>query len=145
MLAKHCGNRLHTSSPLQRTYTSFSRHPRSTFNCVDSRRSGSLLSSEENHQQLSNFDQRRNFTKYQSEIRRKNSQLIVISKTNGSHPEIVRNGSRASNSSQVTVVTTIEKGNNEGNNNSETLFIDESSLRVHHRPLRTVTLGKLFL
>ncbi|XP_043478846.1 pyrokinin-1 receptor-like [Leptopilina heterotoma] len=143
MLAKHCGNRLQTSSPLQRTYTSLSRHPRSTFHRVDSRKSGSVLSSEENQQQLSNFDQRRNSTKYQSGIERKNSQLIVISKTNGSHPEIVRNGSRASNSSQVTVMTTIGKGINEGNNNSETLFIDESSLRVHHRPLQTVTLGIL--
>lgn len=138
MLAKHCGNRLQTSSPLQRTYTSLSRHPRSTFHRVDSRKSGSVS---EEHQQLTNFDQRKNSMKFKSGMERTNCQLVTNSKTNGTHPEIVRNGSRASNSSQITVMTTIGKVSNEGNNNSETVYVDESTLRVHHRPLQTVTLG----
>ncbi|XP_051171605.1 pyrokinin-1 receptor-like [Leptopilina boulardi] len=143
MLAKHCGNRLQTSSPLHRTYTSLSRHPRSTFHRVDSHKSASVSASEEN-QQLSTFDQRKNSIKCcNSGIERKNSQIVVISKINGSHPEIMRNGSRASNTSQVTVMTTIGKGSNEGNNNSETVYVDESTLRVHHRPLQTITLGIL--
>ena len=142
MLSKHCGRRLEKASPLRPTYSSLSRYPRSALHHVDSHKSASVSVSYEN-QRLSNNDQRQSSSEPSSEKEEKKSQVAGDSKTNGNHPGICRNGSRgSSNSSQVTVMTTVGKSFNEGNNNSETTYVDECSLRIQPRPLKSVTLGK---
>ena len=141
MLSKHCGRKMPKPSPLRPTYSSPSRYPRTAVHHVDFHRSASVSVSEE-RQRLSNNDQRQSSSEPSSDKEQKKSLVVADSNTNRNHPPICRNISRgSSNSSQVTIMTTLGKTYSDGNN-KESLYVDEVSLKPYHRPLKAVTLGK---
>lgn len=147
MLSKNCVRKCssHRSSLRQPTYSSLSRYQRSMkhrFN--DAQRSPSISISDEQQRLMHialannvNSCEVNGFTKSQSEQQMRS--VVAIRETTSCR-EYARSMSRGSDSSQLTMTTSLSKqALNEGNNNVAT---NECLLRIHRSP-KAVTLGSV--
>ncbi|CAL7934091.1 unnamed protein product [Xylocopa violacea] len=146
MLSNHCGRKWSSrkSLPRQPTYSSLSRYPRSAFRQADDRQNSPSISVSDDNQKLTSIARATNTTELNGLTERKDQEQnrIVSTVNRANNREFVRSMSRSSNSSQLTMMTTISKSFNEGNNNLPATCVNECLLKIQ-RPPRTVTLGIL--
>ncbi|XP_054003341.1 pyrokinin-1 receptor-like isoform X1 [Hylaeus anthracinus] len=137
MLSNNCGWSTRKSVPRQPTYSSLSKYPRIVTRQADGRQCSSSISfSDDNHKssnatrtmstELNGLPER----KHRSMVNRMNSQ------------DYERSISRGSSASQVTLMTTISNGFNEGNNNVTAACANDCLLKSQS-PAKGVTLGVL--
>lgn len=149
MLSKNCVRKCtsHRSSLRQPTYSSLSRYQRSVkhrFNDVQNTPSISISDEQQRlmHIALTN---NANSCEVNGLAKSQNEQqmhpVVAIRETTGCQ-EYARSMSRGSDSSQLTMTTSLSKQalNNEGNNNVAT---NECLLRIHKSP-KAVTLGSVY-
>ncbi|XP_076766318.1 pyrokinin-1 receptor [Xylocopa sonorina] len=146
MLSNNCGRKWSSrkSLPRQPTYSSLSRYPRSAFRQADDRQNSPSISVSDDNQKLTCIARATNTTELNSLTERKDQEQnrIVSTVNRANNREFARSMSRSSNSSQLTMMTTISKSFNEGNNNLPATCVNECLLKIQ-RPPRTVTLGIL--
>ncbi|XP_017877673.1 uncharacterized protein LOC108623591 isoform X2 [Ceratina calcarata] len=138
MLSNHCGRK---SVPRQPTYSSLSRCPRSTFRQTDDRQNSPSISVSDDNQKLC-LTRTTNVSELNGCMERNGHERLSGSRVNRGSREYGRSASRGSNSSQLTTMTTISRGFNEGNNNVAVGHVNECLLKIR-RPPRAVTLGLL--
>ncbi|EFN62034.1 Neuropeptides capa receptor [Camponotus floridanus] len=145
MLSKNCVRKSHRSSLRQPTYSSLSRYQRSMKRFNDAQHSPSISLSDEQQRMMHialtnnvNSCEVNGFAKSQSE---QQVRTVVAIRETTSCREYARSMSRGSDSSQLTMTTSLSKQalNNEGNNNVAT---NECLPRIHRSP-KAVTLGIL--
>ncbi|KAF3423485.1 hypothetical protein E2986_10614 [Frieseomelitta varia] len=129
MLSNHCGRKWSSrkSVPRQPTYSSLSRYARSTLRQTDDRQNSPSVSVSEDNQKL-----RMTNTTELNGLNDRKEQDRPGSTTN--RREFGRSVSRGSNSSQFTLMSSVSRSFNEGNNNVTATYVQKSP--------RTVTLGK---
>lgn len=135
MLSNHCGRKWSSrkSVPRQPTYSSLSRYARSTLRQADDRQNSPSISVSEDNQKLRMTNTTElNGLNDRKEHEQDRSDSSTVNKT--SHREFGRSISRGSNSSQFTLMSSVSKSFNEGNNNVTATYVQKSP--------RTVTLGK---
>ncbi|CAK9830060.1 Pyrokinin-1 receptor [Anthophora retusa] len=146
MLSNQCRRKWTTggSVPRRPTYSSLSRYSRSTFKQTDDRQNSPSISVSDDNQKLTNVPRPTNTTEMNGLTERKDhEQNRLGSKVNRMNKrEFGRTLSRGSNSSQLTLMTSISKSYNEGNNNVTAACVNECLLKIQ-RPPRSVTLGIL--
>ncbi|XP_043580467.1 pyrokinin-1 receptor-like [Bombus pyrosoma] len=132
MLPNHCGRKWSSrkSVPRQPTCSSLSRYARSTFRQTDDRQNSPSISVSDDNQKL-----RTTNTINGRKDNRRNQSNCVANKIN--HREYSRSVSRGSNSSQFTLMSSVSKSFNEGNNNVTATYVN-----IQRAP-RVVTLGIL--
>ncbi|KAG7213585.1 hypothetical protein KM043_002839 [Ampulex compressa] len=140
MLSNHCGRKWssHKSIPRRPTYSSLSRCQRSTTRHPDDRHNSPSISVSDDNQKHPGAVQGTHSGELNG-VQRKEHQPRGASGAN----EYARSMSRgSSNSSQLTLMTTLSKGFNEGNNNVAATCVNECLLRIQKRP-KPVTFGIL--
>ncbi|CAK9820779.1 Pyrokinin-1 receptor [Anthophora plagiata] len=146
MLSNQCRRKWTTGGSVSRrpTYSSLSRYSRSTFKQTDDRQNSPSISVSDDNQKLTNIARPTNTTETNGLTERKDHvQNRLGSKVNRMNKrEFGRSLSRGSNSSQLTLMTSISKSYNEGNNNVTAACVNECLLKIQ-RPPRSVTLGIL--
>ncbi|XP_043520045.1 pyrokinin-1 receptor-like isoform X2 [Frieseomelitta varia] len=127
MLSNHCGRKWSSrkSVPRQPTYSSLSRYARSTLRQTDDRQNSPSVSVSEDNQKL-----RMTNTTELNGLNDRKEQDRPGSTTN--RREFGRSVSRGSNSSQFTLMSSVSRSFNEGNNNVTATYVQKSP--------RTVTL-----
>ncbi|KZC09845.1 PREDICTED: neuromedin-U receptor 2-like [Dufourea novaeangliae] len=145
MLSNHCGRKWSSrkSVPRQPTYSSLSRYPRSAIRHADDRQNSPSISVSDDNQKLTSIHRATNSIDVNGLSDRKepgNRSVAKVSRINGR--EYGRSVSRGSNSSQLTLMTSISKSFNEGNNNVAAACVNECLLKIQ-RPSRTVDFGIL--
>ncbi|CAD1469932.1 unnamed protein product, partial [Heterotrigona itama] len=136
MLSNHCGRKWSSrkSVPRQPTYSSLSRYARSTLRQADNRQNSPSISVSEDNQKLRMTNTTElNGSNDRKENEKDRSDSTTVNKT--SHREFARSMSRGSNSSQFTLMSSVSKSFNEGNNNVMTA----TYVNVQ-KPARTATL-----
>ncbi|KOC69923.1 Neuropeptides capa receptor [Habropoda laboriosa] len=142
MLSNHCGRKWSSGGPVPRrpTYSSLSRYSRSTFKQTDDRQNSPSISVSDDNQKLTNVSRPTNATEMNGLTERKNHEQNsrLGSRVNRMNKrEFGRSISRGSNSSQLTLMTSISKSYNEGNNNVAAACVNECLLKIQ-RPPRSV-------
>lgn len=143
MLSNHCGRKWSSrkSIPRRPTYSSLSRYPKSSCKRVDEHHSSPSISvSDENQKLTANTVQttianESNGTSTRRD-HRQTSEGIRKARDYG------RSVSRGSNSSQLTLMTSISKGYNEGNNNVTAACVNECLLKIQRPTRAAVSFGK---
>lgn len=143
MLSNHCGRKWSSRKyvPRQPTYSSLSRYRRSTFRQTDDRQNSTSVSDDNqrltaaratNTTDLNGLNER-------MDQEQQNRSSTRVKKVN--NREFGRSISRGSNSSQLTVMTSISKSFNEGNNNMAAICVNECLFKIQ-KPSKAVTLGE---
>ncbi|XP_012276499.1 pyrokinin-1 receptor-like [Orussus abietinus] len=145
MLSQHCGGRSsQKGSPRRPTYSALSHYPRSTIRRTN-QLSASISVSDET-QRLAPTNSPKSVAEEQPVVKdqERKDPPEGTPATKESTPRENRNhrSRGSSNSSQVTVMTSVSKGGSEGNNNVGGACINDC-LPKSHRPGKTVTLGIL--
>ncbi|XP_003492463.2 pyrokinin-1 receptor [Bombus impatiens] len=134
MLSNHCGSS-RKSVPRQLTYSSLSRYARSTFRQTDDRQNSPSISISDDNQKLRTTNTTELIGLNDRKNNGRNQSDSVANKIN--HREYSRSVSRGSNSSQLTLMSSVSKSFNEGNNNLTATYVNIQ------RASRVVTLGIL--
>ncbi|XP_076390131.1 pyrokinin-1 receptor isoform X2 [Megachile rotundata] len=144
MLSNHCGRKWSSrkSIPRQPTYSSLSKYPRSTTRQADDRQNSPSISVSDENQKLTANVQRPTNSNDLNGLERRSQDNRSTSKINriNNHREYGRSASRGSNSSQLTLMTSISRSFNEGNNNMAAACVNECFLKMQSPP-RAVTIG----
>lgn len=145
MLSNHCGRKWSSrkSVPRQPTYSSLSRYPRSARQADDRQNSPSISVSDDNQKLTTNLRRPTVSSDLNGSVERKGQENRTKMNRINHHREFGRSMSRGSNSSQLTLMTSISKSFNEGNNNVAAACVNECLLKIQSPP-RAVTLGKIF-
>lgn len=155
MLSKHCGKKWssHKTSPKRPTYSSLTKCQKSTMRRVNEHNrhhrphnnhsidSRSLSVSEENQKLTNPNDIGLSMRNHTKETREDQATPVSNEINQADRRDIGWSLSTGSNSSQLTVMTTISKGINEGNNNLPVSCINKCLLKIQ-RPPKTIALGK---
>ena len=142
MLSNHCGRKWSSrkSVPRQPTYSSLSRYPRSARQADDRQNSPSISVSDDNQKLTTSIRRTTISSDLNGSAERKNQENRSKMNRINHHREYGRSMSRGSNSSQLTLMTSISKSFNEGNNNVAAACVNECLLKIQSPP-RAVTLG----
>ncbi|XP_034173987.1 pyrokinin-1 receptor [Osmia lignaria lignaria] len=142
MLSNHCGRKWSSrkSVPRQPTYSSLSRYPRSTRQADDRQNSPSISFSDDNQKLTTSIRRTTISSDLNGSAERKNQENRSKMNRINHHREYGRSMSRGSNSSQLTLMTSISKSFNEGNNNVAAACVNECLLKIQSPP-RAITLG----
>lgn len=147
MLSNHC-RRMWSSQksvPRQPTYSSLSRYTRSITRQADDFQNSRSISVSGDHQKLTNVPRTTNSSNQNELMPLKDQNSRPIPKVNRiSCREYERSISRGSNSSQLTLMTSINKGVNEDNNNVAVACANACLLKIS-RPPRADTFGNFLI
>lgn len=148
MLSNHCGRNWSSrkSIPRRPTYSSLSRYPKSSCRRVDEQHNSPSISVSDETQKLTGgaAGQRCGPPEANGGAGKARGHLPVAGGEAGRKPprEFGRSISRSSNSSQLTLMTSVSKGFNEGNNNVAATCVNECLLKIRRPPRTAVTFGK---
>ncbi|XP_076173939.1 pyrokinin-1 receptor [Ptiloglossa arizonensis] len=145
MLSNHCGWKWSSrkSVPRQPTYSSLSRYPRTVTRQATDRQNSPSISVSDDNQRPSNTTRTTVSTELNGLPEQKDQGKRPVSKVNGiNNREYGTSLSKGSNTSQLTLMTSIDKSFNEGNNNVASGCVNECLLKIQNSA-RTVTLGIL--
>ncbi|XP_076629629.1 pyrokinin-1 receptor [Colletes latitarsis] len=142
MLSNHCGWKWSSrkSVPRQPTYSSLSRYPRTVTRQADDRQNSTSISLSDDNQNPSNAARTTTTELNGFPERKDQDHRSKASRINSR--EYGRSVSRGSSTSQLTLMTSIGKSFNEGNNNVAAACVNDCLLRIQ-RPARAVTFGIL--